>query len=558
MPLAEPKFKIGDVVFAKIKGYPHWPARVEDVSISKAGITYKVFFFGSYEAGCSKEQHVEAFIGNEEVYGKPRPRARFNEAMEEARTKPNLTLEDVRDEIKDRPPTVPPALPKSSPVKDEDKEEEDMSANTETLLVKAPCGEYVKISVTVDEKTEEVEENMKLVKEAIQTGEYVPSGLKRRLDARMEVAKNLAKSNKRFKPMNVAPRDVEIEFLKNETYFVMKTRALSTKLKEHQELSKEDKNTKQVEEEMCAILKEMTDAEACKRASPVVLLKNPQIFHVIRELTREAAGEAVSVAADPMMDMIASIFGIHPGQSFLSAYIVRKRFPKHTVKPWCFDRMFPERFLDDKSARKIESPDSGGKSSREASRANTPSIANETSVQEVISDPVCSKSSLTREKSTESDEKSPVDSIKPPTPTEDNPSRSSSKSPDPEASDVAEARLSGENQGKSEDERSSGHDEVENGSSMPLEESPAVEKATTPAVEDQPASPGSSVSSPKRATSRNSKSSGSKKSGKGDSSNSDSDSSSSSSSDSDSSSSDDDGSASERSRSQSRNSTKSE
>ena len=43
-----PTFKEGDLVFAKIKGHPAWPARVSSAADDK-GLKYHVFFYGTYE-----------------------------------------------------------------------------------------------------------------------------------------------------------------------------------------------------------------------------------------------------------------------------------------------------------------------------------------------------------------------------------------------------------------------------------------------------------------------------------------------------------------------------
>eukprot|EP00088_Acartia_fossae_P008305 TRINITY_DN1395_c0_g1_i7.p1 TRINITY_DN1395_c0_g1~~TRINITY_DN1395_c0_g1_i7.p1 ORF type:complete len:465 (+),score=147.97 TRINITY_DN1395_c0_g1_i7:47-1441(+) len=48
------KFKPGDLVFAKVKGYPAWPAKVTSVSSNK----YKVFFYGTYEIATLKNEDI--------------------------------------------------------------------------------------------------------------------------------------------------------------------------------------------------------------------------------------------------------------------------------------------------------------------------------------------------------------------------------------------------------------------------------------------------------------------------------------------------------------------
>ena len=46
-------FKIGDRIFAKLKGYPYWPAKIEESPLSikeaTANKKYQVIFYGTYE-----------------------------------------------------------------------------------------------------------------------------------------------------------------------------------------------------------------------------------------------------------------------------------------------------------------------------------------------------------------------------------------------------------------------------------------------------------------------------------------------------------------------------
>ena len=48
-------FEIGARVFAKVRGYPAWPARVEK---DKGSGKYEVFFFGTYETANCKSNDM--------------------------------------------------------------------------------------------------------------------------------------------------------------------------------------------------------------------------------------------------------------------------------------------------------------------------------------------------------------------------------------------------------------------------------------------------------------------------------------------------------------------
>ena len=65
-----PSFKDGDLVFAKVKGYPAWPARVSQ-PVDEKGLKYHVFFYGTYETAVVPRDTI--WIYNQETkekYGK--------------------------------------------------------------------------------------------------------------------------------------------------------------------------------------------------------------------------------------------------------------------------------------------------------------------------------------------------------------------------------------------------------------------------------------------------------------------------------------------------------
>ena len=65
-----PSFKGGDLVFAKVKGYPAWPARVSQKA-DERGLKYHVFFYGTYETAVVPRDGIWIYNqATKEKYGK--------------------------------------------------------------------------------------------------------------------------------------------------------------------------------------------------------------------------------------------------------------------------------------------------------------------------------------------------------------------------------------------------------------------------------------------------------------------------------------------------------
>nr|XP_053626604.1 hepatoma-derived growth factor-related protein 2-like isoform X2 [Cherax quadricarinatus] len=86
-------FKPGDAVFAKVKGYPHWPARVENFEPDPSGKPlkkYPVLFYGTYETATLKPDDIFSYKDNLERFGKPQKRKGFNEGLWQIIHNPNF------------------------------------------------------------------------------------------------------------------------------------------------------------------------------------------------------------------------------------------------------------------------------------------------------------------------------------------------------------------------------------------------------------------------------------------------------------------------------------
>lgn len=75
------KFNIGDKVWAKLKGYPHWPAIIEDNSLKSK--KYKVKFYGTGEIGQIRPEDVFYYIANKQNLTSNTKRKFLPEAIKE-------------------------------------------------------------------------------------------------------------------------------------------------------------------------------------------------------------------------------------------------------------------------------------------------------------------------------------------------------------------------------------------------------------------------------------------------------------------------------------------
>ncbi|KAI6179550.1 PWWP domain-containing protein [Aphelenchoides besseyi] len=154
------EFKIGDLVWAKMRGFPHWPAQIAKTPTT-SNPKYSVIFFGTQESGFVKSSDIADYYTHLDVYGTPRQLNGFQTALEEIREAANKNDTKISNLTpkKDSTTTAVPVVSPNSGRLQRNRVPNRLIANNDFVVPqtrrKAPLPDPIKDEVSASEEFKE-------------------------------------------------------------------------------------------------------------------------------------------------------------------------------------------------------------------------------------------------------------------------------------------------------------------------------------------------------------------------------------------------------------------
>uniref|UniRef100_T1IXA1 PWWP domain-containing protein n=1 Tax=Strigamia maritima TaxID=126957 RepID=T1IXA1_STRMM len=147
-------YKAGDLVFAKVRGYPPWPARIDEAHEgAKPGTNkYDIFFFGTHETAVLGNKDIFPYDKFKDKFGKQQKRKGFNEGLWEVEHDPWTQFRGKA--AMPVPPAAAAATPdlKEDDAAEEEDEEEEKAEEEEENAVLSPPEDAEDNRLVIDEE----------------------------------------------------------------------------------------------------------------------------------------------------------------------------------------------------------------------------------------------------------------------------------------------------------------------------------------------------------------------------------------------------------------------